>query len=345
MKHVFCINSPINYLSMRSVIDYKNINLKDVIVLIKRNHKFDWEQVKSFPLPTIPELFKTSNLSQIAKIKYTVLFLVKFLFWIIKIKKITGFLRFELYIPTSHPIDWNLLSGRFFSKCFSYIDEGVLYYRKDIDHNIQQKVPLKLKIVYFGLLKIQRTWFTKEAKNSYVFSNEVINFLPNPIILNFNKTISHFKLNSTKEIIIAIDGCSTYNDPYGCTLQHHKTIINEVAIHIKQKYGEDVNISFKLHPKQYNSELEFKTFRELLKHHFPQINELSKETVLETYLNNENKIIFTGISSLSFYAYILNSPVYSFLFKFSNVCQNFSINNLLKMYPNGYIEFLKRNQI
>ena len=342
MKHVFCIHSSITYLVMRGVINYKNINPKDVIVFTRRGYSFYWKEVKSYNLSS-PIMFLPNTKNIAKKIIQYLLFFFKFSLWILWIKAVTGWSKFELYIPGSGPLEWNLLSEKFFSKIFYNIEEGSVYYKQDIIHKNPTTVPFKDRILYFGILKTYCS-FKKEAKTSFVFSNEIIKLIPNPFVLNLKGTIlSLNKKDSKKEIIIAIDGGSTFNQVFD--LSQHIKVINEVALEIKKKYSEKFDISFKLHPNQYNSEIESNTFRNLLKHHFPNITEQPKETILEIYLCNDNKIIYAGDSSLSLYAYLLNRPINSFLFKFSNICDSLSLEKIKKRYSVNYFEYLKKNQI
>lgn len=341
MKHVFCIHSPITYLMMRSIIEYKQIKTKDIIVFTRRGYTFNWSEIKSYPL-NAPKFEGWNNENIFISIIKTCFFILRFLYWIINILKILGFRRCELYIPNSSILEWNLLSAPIFSNSFNYIEEGGQYYKKDWRYVKETKLPLKERFLYFGLLKYKGL-FSNRVKDTFAFSHKIRNEIPGTkVILSLSDIIQKFKQqDNKKEIILAIDGGSTWQQAF--TLEQHTSTIKLVLNEIKRKYG-NIPFSFKFHPNQYNSEKEISTFRALIREFFPNAKELPPETILESYLGNKNKIIYAGDSSLSLYSFILGYPINSYILSYSNFNVNFTLENLRKKYPLFYIKYLAENQ-
>lgn len=340
MKHVFCIHSHITQLMMHRIIQEKRIDKNDIIVFSFRKFQLGHNQYKVVHLPSAPELSYDPSKNLLNKLTQHLQVPFKTAKWLIKVCVVLKFKKAELYIPHSNFHAWNILKSFMIFQHFNYIEEGTFYYLKENPLQIKRKTPYKYRIQYLGLLK-QRVAFSKDAKHSYVFSKEVISDIPNPIYIDFKNSLHEFRnTNSTKEIIIAIDGASTNQQII--SRDQHIAILSRICEHINYHYWQ-IPVLFKLHPNQVNTHEEAQAIRNLLKNKLDNCKELAQETMLEAYIGNKNKIIFTGISSLGLYAYLLNFPIQSYIFEYARYNIDFSEQRLNAKYPHNYVAFLKQH--
>ncbi len=343
MKHVFCIHSSITFLMMKGIIEQQQISIKDVIVFTRRNYSFDWPELKTLPLhaPFFWQNREAKGINKlISKIK-EYLFPLKVLLWTIEIRKQIGFKRCKLYIPNSSIHEWNLLSSPFFSKKFYYIEEGSKYYTKNWSFVRTKKISFIESFRYIGLKKYERL-FDEKVTQSYVFSKKVRTEIPKQFVLSLNSILEKLpQMDNKPGIILAIDGGSTFNQTL--TIEQHTSTVRNVLQSLFKKSNE-TPLSYKLHPNQYNSPIELKKFRDLIKEYFPNAIELGPKTILERYLGEKHKIIIAGDSSICLYAYLLGCPIETYIFQYSSYCMNYTKEKLAKKYSSDYIKFLKEHE-
>jgi hypothetical protein len=309
MKHVFCVHSNITYLTSLAVINKEDIDNTKVVFLTFRGFKIQNTLYKSHKLKEMWS--KDDNKNYVFYLKGAITW---FLWYFYKFK----FNTLSVYVPNSMIFSCYLFSKISLVKKYSYIDEGVLYYVKK-DQLFDGEVKKNSLFFFFfdlilGVWKRKR-YFLRGADNTYVYSERANKEFQNVNLLEFNpylfketKTINKYK----KSLIVVIDGVSAFD-----IIKHYEYLdILETVLNFIVNHSNDRVVYYKFHPAYfYKNNNEANEIRSLFKRILSnQCNEeLSSNENLESYINDDNVLFITGLSTLGFLCYLSNMVYISYL--------------------------------
>lgn len=305
--HVFWIHSHITWIISKLIIESKNLNQDDILILTYRRYKNNdplFKKLKSFELN---EVYFNSGFKKVLNTQKRIKTFNS------TTKSILKNRFFQLYIPQTRIDAISILIENKLCIAFYYIEEGLSSY---VSNNFENQSNLCNNVILsvFGLSKLknsfkQNYFLPNHSKliNCYTLSPDCFPTVKNKIVLSYSSS----PINQTIEAILIFDALVSFNL---LNLDDFIHLLRDRVIPIIRKNGY-TNVHYKFHPEQFNNQKEIEKVRTILKNENQNYIELEPQFILEdAVFSQQNLDVFCFVSSIGIYGTIGSKKVYS-LFK------------------------------